>query len=244
MIRLYYLLSRQYSTYYDSNGALIADSFTALLDWFRNREGVMGVYEQDVNIPCSPYKVFAVDGKGIMPSYIMADGVQPRNWIFGKRLSFFNPNLIELCNGVDIKVLCAQPVVGSIGVVSATCDTPTLGSIVITAINAIYAISNSTSWTVDQDVSSASKNGNSVSITIYTVNASQSGSLQAATIGNLDAAVWPLQTITLDHAAQSQIPSGVTLQITTGGAIKYTGTPNVSSTVIGLSNIIYLIDNA
>lgn len=238
---LYFLLDKQYSKYYDQSGNLVATSFDDLLNWFQTQQNVRTAAEikEYPGMLCSVYKIIAVTGYPSVPGFIHGDGVYPNNRIVGKTLSVSNPNFNNLCNGIVDSQMCAIPVTDTILVQSASCATPTTDTILVVAINAIYAISNGGNFTVDTSISSASKTGNTVNMTLRTTYASQSGSLSDAIIATIGSDITPAYDVVLTHADQSNIPSGSSLHIDTSGNVRWTGPTNVGSTTIAFSNIIY-----
>lgn len=253
--QLYFLLPTRYDYYYNEDGELVAIGYDAFLKWMQTQPNVVNATDVvDYGIlPCNPYKIIKVDGSGRIPLYFYAYGVssppsspplsspptltiQPRNIIYGRQLSFFNPDYLSLCNRVDINVQCKAPVIGSINVTAASCAIPVIGTITVTPINNIYAITGQGSWTIDSSVSSANKIGNQIILAFRATNGGSSGALSGEHVGNLPVGTRPDYTVIITNADQSVIPAGCILEIDTDGSIKWS---SPATTTVEFSNVIF-----
>ncbi len=252
MIRLYYLLSKEYSAYYNEDGELIATDFDSLLEWFLSLNLIIEAVEvlpptggspaiSDFGLQCSVYKIFYVSGKSQIPAFFYADGVGVNFAITGQRLGFFNPDLSSLCNHDAVNSHCATPATDTILVETATCATPTTDTILVESVNGIFQATDAGLWIVNTNISNGSKTGNIVNLTISSQNGASIGALMNEKFANLPADITPIYNVNIANADQSVIPIGDNLKIGVDGGVYWTGS---ATTLIEFANVIYNLTNA
>lgn len=227
--------------FYGEGKQLVANDYTALLDYLRSQNGVTAVSESDEFD--GYYNVVSVFAERLLPSFFYYDAPIARNRVYAR-----------VVNGIDelvSPVVCATPIADTLTQEDVECISPVNGTVAIENNEAIEASVRSTGvWTVWPDVSKAFVSKNQVSLTIHSFTDSivqapdEDVLVDYEVIGIVDAAARPSIIAVLTNANNDTIPIGVYVSIDNKGLIRFSGSPtsaDESGTTVHLENLVYNI---
>lgn len=249
----YFVIPEGYTTtggFYSDNGALIANDYTELLQWFGSQNGVTNVEDVDTSgLDCTVYKIAGVQGTSLLPTSIYFDAVITRNRIFA-----INQETLEGICGAVGATPCVKPVAGSSVIIEVSCATPVAGATVIIEITPTEVnINNYSGWDNNNAETEALLYNNQITMMIKSINATQyvvpAGELITiinTIVGTIDVEGRPQTARTLNSSNTGSLTNDQAFTITPDGFIYFSGTVTATATdevTIEFTGLVYNVNN-
>lgn len=248
----YFVIPQQYNSgaFYSDNGALIANTYDELLQWFNSQDGVTNVEDVDTSgLDCEVFGIAGVQGTALLPTSVYYDLVTQRNRVF----AINQETLDGICGAVGASP-CVKPVAGVTVITEIACATPVAGTTVIEDITPeVVPITNYGQWDTDFAATDASRylnqltlNIKSVNSTQYVVPAGESITIISTIVGTIGADGRPVTARTLNSTNTGTLTDDQSFTITPEGFIYFTGTVIATDTnevTVEFTGLVYNINN-